>query len=69
MNVTSVRANFSANFDWDLCTKKELKHILIMLEKLGNKEDIYRVIEEIQFGKSVCNICNTMHKKHLNNER
>ena len=65
MSVTSIRANFSANFDWDLCTKKELKHILIMLEKLSNKEDMFRVIKEIQFGQSVCNICNTMHKKQL----
>ena len=33
MSVTSIRANFSANFDWDLCTKKELKHILTKSDK------------------------------------
>ena len=65
MSVTSIKANFSSNFDWDLCTKKELKHILIMLEQLGNKKDIFEVIKEIQSGQSVCNICNIMHKKQL----
>jgi hypothetical protein len=65
MEVTSIKANFSSIFDWDICTKKELKHILIMLEQLGKKEDIFKVIKEIQFGKDICKHCKTMHKKEL----
>ena len=53
-------------FNWKDLTKKELIHILIMHEKKHGSKDIYKTLNQLQYGAfGTCKHCTKIYKKDL----
>ena len=52
-------------FDWNKLSKNQLIHLLTMMEKMGFKEEIFKVLNETQYGIDYCKTCKSIHKKDL----
>ena len=50
-------------FDWNKLSKNQLIHLLTMMEKMGFKEEIFKVLNETQYGIDYCKTCKSIHKK------
>ena len=58
-----VKQNKSDVFNWEVYTKKELIHILIMHENMTGKQDIFKTLNELQYGVTCCKYCKSMYNK------
>ena len=55
MNLNKI--NKSNIFNWDIYTKQELIHILIMHENMKGKQDLFETLNELQYGVDICKYC------------
>tara|TARA_R110002050_G_C8545808_1_gene480080 strand:+ start:201 stop:398 length:198 start_codon:yes stop_codon:yes gene_type:complete len=52
-------------FEWNKLSKNQLIHLITMMEKMGFKEEIFKVLNETQYGISCCKTCKSIYKKDL----
>ena len=61
MNLNKI--NKSNIFNWDIYTKQELIHILIMHENMKGKQDLFETLNELQYCVDICKYCKSMYGK------
>ena len=61
--MNNARENKSDVFNWNIYTKQELIHILIMLENIKGRKDLFETLNELQYGVDICKYCKSMYGK------
>ena len=61
--MNNAKENKSAVFNWNVYTKQELIHILIMHENMKGKQDLFETLNELQYGVDICKYCKSMYGK------
>ena len=63
MDISNIESKV---FNWKELTKKELIHILTMHEKTNGVKDIFKTLNELQYGAyGTCKHCTKIYKKDL----
>ena len=55
----------SEHFDFSKLTKKELIHLLVLIEQTSGTKAIGKAMWETQFGVGCCRGCTGIHKKDI----
>ena len=55
----------SEHFDFSKLTKKELIHLLVLIETTSGRKAIGKAMWETQFGVGSCRGCTGIHKKDI----
>ena len=61
--MNNARENKSDVFNWNIYTKQELIHILIMHENIKCRKDLFETLNELQYGVDICKYCKSMYGK------
>lgn len=61
--MNNARENKSDVFNWNIYTKQELIHILIMHENIKGRKDLFETLNELQYGVDICKYCKSMYGK------
>ena len=61
--MNNARENKSDVFNWNIYTKQELIHILIMHENIKGRKDLFETLNELQYGVDICKYSKSMYGK------